>query len=349
MYLEKLSSMSVTINEGELIEEHGDVFEELFDADIESWFSADIACCENCYDDFIKAWPLALNANDGEFQCQSIDLRSFYSGSRRIRQCYTEDEFNVLIKLVNCPRCDEVLSWNFWPYELPFKYEVDQLGFEESINEIVELSETTPFLLLSNHFANDTFELLKKVAHSTDSLFIEHSLFRARVANQIEELNFEQFAFPPKKFIQEGRYNHAGQQVLYTASDLETCFREVRKVLCYIAEFKLKKEIKILDLSFPDESHSDFESELSALVFSSLMSRELDTEDYHKPCYVFSRFIADCAKLAGFDAIKYPSTRIVGNNFNLVIISNLIIEESIEFLNVSLKDSNKIYSLEIDT
>jgi hypothetical protein len=337
------------INEDELIDEHLDVFEELFSADLESWFSADIACCDHCYDDFLKAWPLAFNANDGEFQCQSIDLSSFHSGSRRISQSYTPEEFNILVQHINCPRCDESLSGHIWPYELPFKYEVDQLDFEYSIKKIVELSETTPFLLLSNSFANDTFELLKKISKSTSLQLIEQSLFRARVSNQIEELNFNQFSFPPKKFIQEGRYNHAGQQVLYTASDLDTCFREVREVLCYIAEFKLKKEIKILDLSFPDESHSDFESELSALVFSSLMSRELDTEGYHKPCYVFSRFIADCAKLAGFDAIKYPSTRVVGANFNLVILSDLFVEDSIEFINVCLKDSNKTYTLEVDT
>jgi hypothetical protein len=339
----------MSINEQELIDEQGDIFEDLFCADIESWFSADIACCDKCYDDFLNAWPLAFNANDGKFQCQSIDLKSFHSGSKRISQHYTTEEFDVLIELISCPRCNESLSGHIWPYELPFKYEVDQLGFENSIKEIVDLSETTPFLLLSNDFAHDTFELLKKIAQSTPEKLIEQSLFRARVSNQIEELNFEQFSFPPKKFIQEGRYNHAGQQVLYTASDLDTCFREVREVLCYIAEFKLKKEIKILDLSVPDESHSDFESELSALVFSSLMSRELDTEGYHKPCYVFSRFIADCAKLAGFDAIKYPSTKVVKDNFNLVILSEFSLDDSIEFLNICLKDSKRIYALEIET
>ncbi len=339
----------MSINKKELIDEWGDNFQELFSADIESWFSADIACCDNCYDDFLKKWPLALNANDGEFQCQAIDLNLFHSGSRRISQCFTVEQFEILIKLINCPRCGETLTGNIWPYELPFSYEVDPIDFENSIDEIAKLSESTPFLLLSNRFANETFELLKKVALNTPAKLIKTSLFRARIANQIEELNFEQFYCPPKKFIQEGRYNHAGQQVLYTASDLETCFREVREVLCYIAEFKLNKEVKILNLSQPSESHEKFEDELSALVFSSLMSRELETEGYHKPCYVFSRFIADCAKLAGFDAIKYPSTKVVGANFNLVILSESMVHESLEFLAMSLKDSKRAYAMDIET
>jgi len=335
--------------EEQLIEDNDFLFEELFTSDIESWFSADIACCDTCYADFLKTWPLAFNANDGEFQCNQIDLSSFYSGSKRCRQQYTEHEFTILFKNYPCPRCSNDLISNIWAYKLPFSYQVKPNEFEEDINSIAELSENTPFLLLSNYFANETFELLKKLAESTTSNKIEQTLYRARIATQIGELSFNQFLFPPKKFIQEGRYNHAGQQVLYAASDFDTCFREVRKALCYVAEFKISQNIKVLDLSDPEASHVKFAEELSALVFSSLMSRELDTEGYHKPCYVFSRFIADCAKLAGFDAIKYPSTKIVGKNFNIVFINEDIVNNSIEFIQMSLKDSNKTYAIEVDT
>jgi len=329
----------MSINEEKLINERGDAFENDFYSDIESWFSSDIACCDKCYDEFLKAWPLAYGANENEFQCQSIDLESLYDGSRIMRDTYTPEEFDVLAKDIDCPRCDEKLSANIWAYELPFQYDVDLVTFENSINEIVELSESTPFLILTNSFALEILELLKKIAQFTPAKSVDQSLFRARIASQVEKISFSQFSFPPQKYIQEGRYNHAGQQVLYTASDLDTCFSEVREARCYIAEFKLKNEIKILDLSAPELSHPDSESELSALVFSSLMSRKLDTDGYHKPCYVFSRFIADCAKFAGFDAIKYPSTRDVGDNFNLVIISELNLDDSLECLNICLKDS----------
>ena len=48
------------------------------------------------------------------------------------------------------------------------------------------------------------------------------------------------------------------------------------------------------------------------------MSKEISTNGYDKPAYIFSRFIADCAKSAKFDAIKYPSTKKLKDNFNLV-------------------------------
>lgn len=38
--------------------------------------------------------------------------------------------------------------------------------------------------------------------------------------------------------------------------------------------------------------------------------------------YIFSRFISDCAKYSGFDAIKYPSTRTSDDSYNLVILNN---------------------------
>jgi len=58
-------------------------------------------------------------------------------------------------------------------------------------------------------------------------------------------------------------------------------------------------------------------------VFSkSLMSAKQDSTGWHRPKYVFSRFIADCAKSAGFDAIKYPSTMAGNECFNLVILND---------------------------
>jgi len=53
-------------------------FEDEFYAALETWFAADIACCEGCYDDFLKLWPHAYSADNAEFQCSEISLELFY-------------------------------------------------------------------------------------------------------------------------------------------------------------------------------------------------------------------------------------------------------------------------------
>jgi len=78
---------------------------------------------------------------------------------------------------------------------------------------------------------------------------------------------------------------------------METCFYEMGMNLCYIAKYSINKEIKILDLVNPEQSHSECEDLLKSLIFSSLMSKEISTNGHNKPAYIFSRFVADCVNL----------------------------------------------------
>lgn len=328
-----------------VLEEHESTFGDDFIHDVDSWFSADIACCDECYDDFLECWPLA---EQSEFDSSCMDLRAFYDGSKRCRANYTEEEFHILLSTVSCPRCGSPLSGNIWPYTLPFAYKFDPIDLEMDMYEISKIAEVTPFLLLTNDFASNVLELLKKLASKTGETKIDHSLYRARVASQISRLKYDEFFVAPHKFISEGRYNHAGQQTLYLASDMDTCYQEVGATLCYAAEIKLTRGLKILDLVDSEESHGDSAEDLYALVFSSLMSRPLDTDGYHKPCYVFSRFVADCARLAGFDAIKYPSTKMTRNNYNLVILNPTDLKKAVSYKSLYLKDQSNEHPLDAD-
>ncbi|HDY8230023.1 TPA: RES family NAD+ phosphorylase [Vibrio vulnificus] len=333
------------LRENEILLEHQDFFQDNFDRALDSAFSADIACCDSCYDSFVSFWPLANEANEAEFQRSQIDIDTFYSNSRRLQECYTEEEYDVLKFFIRCPRCGSQIDANMWVYELPFAYDIDILDFELDIETMEQVSRETPFLLLNNEFARNVHDLLHDLSESTNNVVVDHSLFRARISTQVDQLDYSQFSVAPKQFIQEGRYNHAGEQALYLASDHDTCFNEVGNKLCYIAECKLEQPIKILDLSEPDVSHAEKSEELAALTYSALMSKKLSTQGYDKPVYIFTRFIADCAKSAGFDAIKYPSTKSIGNNFNLVIINKDVFENSINFLSLSLRDGDNIYTL----
>lgn len=300
-----------------------DVFEMYFLRDLEKWFNVDIACCDNCYDDFLSIWCRAYSDNDCEFQKNGIDLDSFYSGSY-LQQHYTKNEFDYYITQISCPRCGEYLKWNIWAYELPFNVLPD---FEAMVVEIGEIARLTPFLLLKHEFCQEVFLLIKELGNITPLVTYDSSLFRARTKKDNPFKRLSDFDFPPKYCVKEGRYNHAGNSVLYLASDIATCKAEMNNEECLAIEFVLSSPIKILNLSEP--SAYGFQSDLlDNLVYSALISAKQGDDGWHKPHYIFSRFIADCAKSSGFDAIKYPSTKRTSNNFNLVLINDSLTLES---------------------
>jgi len=295
-----------------------EIFEELFYHDIESWFSADIACCDNCYDDFIATWPHAHTADDYEFQKTGIPLDCFYSGSR-LQETYTESKFESLVKELSCPRCGEKLTGNIWPYNLPFDVPDD---FENTINEVCSIAENTPFLLLNNSFCSDIHKAISFLFQTSKSKLIKELLYRGRVQDENKLTKaMSHFDFPPAEVVSEGRYNHSGNPVLYLASDLKTCIAELRSNMALISEFLFTAPLHILDLVEPFENHENKSDILNALVYSALISAKHTDKGQYKPHYVVSRFTADCAREAGFDAIKYPSTRRAGGNYNLVVLN----------------------------
>ena len=294
------------------------IFREWFYRAVDSWFSADIACCDSCYDEFIAIWPYAYDANDAEFQSNGIPLDCLYSGSR-LPEIYSRDDFNRLVKEIECPRCGADLIGNIWAYELPFDIPDN---FENTVREIADIASRTPFLLLEHPFCQDILRAIKELIGSSSATQINTSLYRGRSSekNDVTE-EIASFDFPPKRVVEEGRYNHAGNSSLYLASDADTCVAELRNTNSTICEFFFEHKLHILDLVSPFDNHEKSADLLNALVYSALVSAKQPEEGFHKPHYVVSRFVADCAKLAGFHAIKYPSTRMTKTNFNLVLLN----------------------------
>ncbi|CCO49243.1 hypothetical protein VIBNISOn1_800024 [Vibrio nigripulchritudo SOn1] len=338
----------LTVEERKKLEEE-DLYDikELFNAEVDSWFSADIACCDNCVDDFLKSWPFAYDAEGKQFQLNQIDLDSFFVGTR-LSQVYSEEDFFRFVRLVSCPRCGLELTSNFIPYSFPFE-PVDD--FENIIEEIALLSKNSPFLLLKHSFAVQVFNAIKELSEEVPSLLLSTSLYRARVASQIEIVKKNEFDITPRKFAGEGRYNHSGLPAFYLGSDLDTCYQELRCTDSYIAELKLEKKIKILDLTATYENHQKHSDLLDTLVYSALISAKRDEDNAFKPQYIFSRFVADCAKFVGFDAIKYPSTRTHESSFNIVLLNNeFSLGNNISINKVFLyKGKNRVREVEICT
>lgn len=298
-----------------------DVFEEFFYRDLESWFSADIACCDYCYDEFISEWPHAYSAEDARFQKNGIPLSAFYSGSR-LHQYYTEEQFSELIKQINCPRCLAPLEHNIWAYDLPFSVPND---FASNVESLVQTASRTPFLLLENKFCREILEALVDLAGRNSEREFKSPLYRARQTSGTPIVHkIEKFEAPPKEVVSEGRYNHSGAPVLYIASDMQTCRAEMRGVGCTVAEFTLIEKLRVLDLIDPYEQHRGHDDLLNSLVYSALLSAKQSDQGQFRPHYVVSRFVADCAKYSGFQAIMYPSTRTSNDSFNLAILDPAI-------------------------
>ncbi|HBG9755510.1 TPA: RES family NAD+ phosphorylase [Klebsiella oxytoca] len=292
-------------------------FELIFYEELESWLSQDIACCDNCYDDLIKNWPYVYSSENCKFQKNSMPLDCFYSGTH-LRELYSESDFFKYLQLIDCPRCGVPLTHNLWAYELPFDV-VD--GFESKVKELSKLITVTPFLVLSHPFAQEVYSAIRSLSNKLGKVKIGSNLFRARTNLKDNEVRDSSFDFAPKDVVKDGRYNHAGYPVLYCSFDAGTCIEEMRNESCHVATINCSKEMKIMDLTDPYEANHEFSDLLNSLVYSSLLSAKCEGQGYYKPEYLFSRFLSDCARQVGFDAIQFPSTRMQKDSWNLVILN----------------------------
>ena len=297
-------------------------FEDDFMAELDSWFTADIKCCNECYDDFIQNWPLAIDRLPDSY---SIDTKTFYDGSR-LKDLYTEKEYVENLQNVKCPRCGTGISGVFWVFEFNFdnfdEIEFDFLLLKQDIKE-------TPFIVLKNELASQTFELIEKISKKIKPIDLNISLYRGRVLDKTP-INKSDLLPPPSNFTNEGRYNHLGIPVLYAANKEVTCFNELRKPNqnLHLAEFKIQKQLKLLDLTSAEE-FDDFDEQnlLKAIILSSVASAKAEDGSKYKPEYYFTRFISDCCKYLKLDGIIYPSVHI-GQGCNYVFFETKLINEN---------------------
>lgn len=123
--------------------------------------------------------------------------------------------------------------------------------------------------------------------------------------------------------IAEGRFNHYGQRVFYLANSAEgAAYESLEKPGdVWIQKFRIKKAINILDLTVDPVREEIQSSNLLnfGLLFGEFLSVPVERNEGWKPDYFIPRFIADCAKKAGFNGIKYRSSRYRKQNLILFI------------------------------
>ncbi|MBY5700409.1 RES family NAD+ phosphorylase [Rhizobium leguminosarum] len=298
-----------------------DTFNDILADEIDSDFTSSICCCDECYEDFASRWP-GVELHDVEFQTNSMSVDYCVEQSRLV-QLYTAFELKTLKHFVVCPRCGTYVRNSLHIFEHPF----DRVeGIEVSIEELASLGSTTPFLLLEHPFARSILDAVRDLSADTGPKSMPGTFFRARksadIAKQGQSLSdVATFGPAPPGVIGEGRFNHAGAPMIYLATTLETAILEIgtlNELLC-VAELALDREYKVLDLVELDDS-SDSRVPILAMANSVLVAAPRIDRGWLRPEYVFSRFIADCAKSAGFDAIRYASTK-YGGGYNYVILS----------------------------
>jgi hypothetical protein len=127
---------------------------------------------------------------------------------------------------------------------------------------------------------------------------------------------------PPPGPRAEGRFNHFGQSVFYLSSAPEVASAETvplgeRCESVWIQEFRIAGLEGVLDLAGPEWWEEPGHPLLALALIERVRAPSPDRGRPWKPEYFVPRFVADCAKEAGFRAIRVESSRHEGTNLTL--------------------------------
>jgi hypothetical protein len=285
------------------MEERQDIFQEYFDRDLEHYFDSGISCCEHCYGEFCRDWP-GTAARDETFQRSGIEI-SYFLNQSRIQEAFYPEEIEFFSKKLECPNCGAALNGVFYIFE--HKFLVDEFH----LSSIADLARTSPFLLLSHPFAAKVFDVIKRRFVTAGTLQPKSVFYRGRMAHDVPaNPTLTDFGPPPAARVVEGRYNHAGHAMLYLADSPATVKREMRAPQpISVATIELNVACKVLDLTISDDVDGVDDEVIQCLARSALCAAPRKSDGWDRPEYVFTRFVADCARHAGFGAIRYGSVQ----------------------------------------
>jgi hypothetical protein len=154
---------------------------------------------------------------------------------------------------------------------------------------------------------------------------------------------------PQNKFATSGRANPKGISYLYLGSRIETTFYESRASLfdyASVAEFRLKDDIKILDLRNPEYdiiswseddiidiflTHANFIKTLQEEISLPIRKQDKDLD------YIPTQYISEYIKSLGFDGVEYQSS-LDNEGYNLAIFN----PDKFECIETKVYDINSI-------
>lgn len=285
-------------------------FNDSFSDELDSAFASSIACCDFCRDEFSARWPDVTFRRDGD-EWMSMDTLWAVDESR-LSGVWSPAEYSTLRRLIQCPRCLAFGSANIYLFEHRFS---GAEAMESDIDGLIALGSATPFLLLEHAFAQRVLAEIREEATRVISEAFTAPLYRARQAEDISKLgqavdDLATYGPAPAAWVGEGRFNHAGSPMLYLANEARVAASELGIVgeECLVGQLRIRTPLKVLNLIDPDGEAVDSDL-FDALANSALLAAPRTGGGWAQRQYVFSRFVADCARSAGFDAIRYGSTK----------------------------------------
>lgn len=243
-------------------------------------------------------------------------------------------------------------------------------------NEFCKLFEET----LDNRSLenSDTVKYIKQLLLSDDERIIhtlpkDTELFRCRRLPRNKENSFKAVSYdesenklhgydcydskePPITISGAGRNNVKGVSYLYLAEDEYTACAETRPNnfdTLSVARFRIKKDLKVFDLSVDDsfKQFDDPERLFSATIFLSLVMAKFYTPVSDETEYLIPQYISDLARKYGFDGICYIGSMskgkcytifTCGDNYIEFVDSELIVNHVPRFDLYRLNDSSSV-------
>ena len=239
------------------------------------------------------------------------------------------DKINKTLNEFEIKDLNEVQSiWDRFKAEIKHKNR-----FHISNTNLIDLKK------LKTIFGNESFiKTLKK----------GRSFYRCRISSKTGFTN-DEMGNPPNKFATSGRVNPKGISYLYLGSRIETTFYESRASLfdyASVAEFRLKDDVKVLDLRNIDYdiipwaendnvqlflSHSPFLKTLQEEISLPIRKQDKDLD------YIPTQYISEYIKSLGFDGVEYQSS-LDSEGYNLAVFN----PEKFECIETKVYDINSI-------
>jgi hypothetical protein len=219
---------------------------------------------------------------------------------------------------------------------------------KESHNVYVEWEAFCNYLITNNRFIlNEKWKkFVKRIVTSAHKrkkkINAGEKFWRARIAKDFKikrdsivanSFTKDEMGVPPREKTKDGRANPKGIPYLYLTDDLETAIAETRPYLnanITLALFKLKKEVKVIDLLKDTFSVGELlantknnlnlkdEEKLLWSAINLYFSLPLDSDD--KFGYIPTQYISELFKNNGYDGVMFRSAQ-KKEGINLVLFN----------------------------
>lgn len=247
-----------------------------------------------------------------------------------------------------------------------------------SFKKASDLNEFTKSLFHRNRHVLDAEQsrFVEAVRGSSESCQIQippkSEFFRAQLGPQYSsfigkppDVHPPTRMIPDPKFVTAGRTNHAGQAVLYGATDETTAVAELRPWICSTAtlsKFATTRALRLADCAAAQRStlydafhfESTDQAEIATVVWSTIGRRfatPVGADDAHLD-YLPTQILAELFRDIGFDGVKFKSSIGPGDCYAIFDVTSaelkssaLMLVKAISFEVEELKQmSNEVFN-----